>query len=95
MVSQLLPNAPLKATINPDSSSHLSQIQPYIISRHLSGAGRKKIRGGAVVLAKADRIFLIFWYFFIKEKVHREKQQRWRLSDRCCKARMLSKKGNI
>jgi hypothetical protein len=27
-------------------------------SRHFSSAGRKKIRGGAVVLAEADRIFL-------------------------------------
>jgi hypothetical protein len=41
-------------------------------NRHLSGAGRKKIRGGAVVLAEADRIFLIFCFFFIKEKENKE-----------------------
>jgi len=35
---------------------------------NFSCAGRKKIRGGTVVLAEADRIFLIFWFFFIKEK---------------------------
>jgi hypothetical protein len=40
----------------------------FINGRHLSGAGRKKIRGGAVVLAEADRIFLIFWSFLINQK---------------------------
>jgi hypothetical protein len=30
--------------------------------------GGMKIRGGAVVLAEADRIFLIFWFFLIKQK---------------------------
>jgi hypothetical protein len=38
----------------------------------LSCAGRKKIRGGEVVLAEADRIFLIFWFFLIKQKEHDE-----------------------
>jgi hypothetical protein len=44
---------------------------PY--QRYLSGAGRMKIRGGAVVPAKADRIFLIFCFFLIKQKENRDK----------------------
>jgi hypothetical protein len=39
---------------------------------YFSCAGRKKIHGGAVVLAEADRIFLIFYFFFIKEKENKE-----------------------
>jgi hypothetical protein len=40
--------------------------------KNLSSAGRKKIRGGAVVLAEADRIFLIFCFFLIKQKENKE-----------------------
>jgi len=39
---------------------------PY--QRLFSCAGRRKIRGGGVALAEADRIFLIFCFFLIKQK---------------------------
>jgi hypothetical protein len=40
------------------------------------GAGRKKIRGAVVASGLAVRIFLIFWYFLIKQKERKEQQLR-------------------
>jgi hypothetical protein len=44
------------------------------VRRQHPGAGRKKIRGGAVACGLAVRIFLIFWFFFIKEKERKDQQ---------------------
>jgi hypothetical protein len=43
-------------------------ICPIPYKRHVSCAGRRKIRGGGVALAEAVRIFLIFCFFLIKQK---------------------------